>query len=342
VLGAATRSSSADRSDPVDELTLAQQVGQLVVLRFAGTTAPAYVLRALRERRAAGVILFRDNVTSPAQLRSLTRGLRQAGGRPLVAVDQEGGHIRIVRWSPPLASAPEQRAAGTVRADAERAARALRSQGITVALAPVGDVPSVRRAALRSRAFSSRVTETSTAMADAVSGWRGGGIASTAKHFPGLGAATVNTDQASVTIRRTRAQLEARDLPPFEAAIHAGVPLVMVGHARYPALDRRRIASQSAPIVEGLLRGQLGFNGVVVTDSMEAEASLATGGIATVCERAVRAGADLVLLTGRGSYRPVYRHLLAVARRSESFRTRVRESAGRVLALKRRGAQPPG
>ncbi len=88
------------------------------------------------------------------------------------------------------------------------------------------------------------------------------------------------------------------------------------------------------PIVEGLLRGRLGFRGVVVTDSMEARASLATGTITTVAERAVRAGADLVLLTGRGSSTPVYRHLLAVARRSRAFRARVRRSAARVLALR--------
>jgi beta-N-acetylhexosaminidase len=115
----------------------------------------------------------------------------------------------------------------------------------------------------------------------------------------------------------------------------------MVGHARYPALDRTHIASQSLPIVEDLLRGELRFRGVVVTDSMEAQASLSTGSITTVSERAVRAGVDLVLLTGRGSYRPVYDHLLAVARRDPGFRERVRESAARVLALKARSPQPP-
>ncbi len=124
------------------------------------------------------------------------------------------------------------------------------------------------------------------------------------------------------------------DLPPFEAAIRAGVPLVMVSHARYTALDRHRIASQSRPIIDGLLRDRLGFRGVVITDSMEAAASLATGSITATSERAVRAGADLVLLTGRGSYAPVYRHLLTKARHSASFRERVRQAAARVLALK--------
>jgi beta-N-acetylhexosaminidase len=331
----------AEGSAPVDRLTLRQQVGQLILLRFAGMTPPDYVTAALRERRAAGAILFRDNVSAPQQLSALTARLRRAGGRPLVAVDQEGGEIRIVPWAPPAASQPQQAAAGSVGHDAHAAASGLRAAGVTVSLAPVGDVPSVGGAALGGRAFSHDPEAASEAVAAAVTGWRAGGVAPTVKHFPGLGGATVSTDAAPATVTRTRAQIEATDLPPFEAAIRAGVPLVMVGHARYPALDRERIASQSPAIVEELLRRRLGFRGVVVTDSMEAQASLATGTIATVSERAVRAGADLLLLTGRGSYRPVYDHLIEVAQQSPQFRARVRESAARVLGLKERAAQPP-
>jgi beta-N-acetylhexosaminidase len=326
---------------PVDRLTLRQQVGQLIVLRFAGTVAPGYVREALRQRRAAGAILFRDNVAGPEQLRALTAQLREAGGNPIVAVDQEGGEIRIVPWAPPEAPAPQQAANGSVREDAEAAAEALRAAGIGVSLAPVGDVPTVAGAALGGRTFSDDAAAAGEAMEQAVEGWRAGGVAATAKHFPGLGGATVNTDEGAATIERSRAEIEATDLPPFEAAIEAGAPLVMIGHALYPALDGDRIASQSQAIIEDLLRAELGFEGVVITDSMEAQASLATADIATASERAVRAGADIVLLTGQGSYRPVYRHLLAQARGDETLRARVRESAARVLALKQRGAGPP-
>jgi beta-N-acetylhexosaminidase len=331
-----------DASARLDDLALAQQVGQVILLRFRGTTAPGYVREALRRRRAAGVILFGDNVATRGQLRGLTRSLRSSGSRPIVAVDQEGGSVRRIPWAAPFASAPEQVAAGTVRSEAANGGRALRAAGVTVTLAPVVDVPSVRGAALAGRAFSSDPDGAGTAMTAAVLGWRSGGVAATAKHFPGLGGARVNTDGGSVTIARTRAQLETTDFPPFEAAIRAGVPLVMVGHARYPALDRARIASQSRTIMVGLLRERLGFRGVVVTDSMEARASLATGDITTVSERAVRAGADLLLLTGRGSYSRVYRHLLATAQSSPAFRSRLGEAAARVLALKQRGARPPG
>ena len=345
--GPAPRSSTRDKAGPppgapparaeraaVDRLTLRQRVGQLIVLRFAGTSPPGYVRAVLRERRAAGVILFRDNVATPGQTRALTAALRRAGGRPLVAVDQEGGEIRIVPWAPPAASQGEQASAGTVGADASASATALRELGITVSLAPVADVPTVADAALGGRAFASDPRDAARALRAAVAGWRAGGVAATVKHFPGLGGATVNTDDGPAVVDRSRAQLEAVDLPPFAAAIDAGVPLVMVGHARYPALDPDRIASQSAPVIEGLLRDRLRFHGVVVTDSMEAAASVATGSITATSERAVRAGADLLLLTGKGSYAPVFQHLLAVARRSPGFRARVRASAARVLALK--------
>lgn len=339
-VGIATLGSDAARGDAA-ELTLEQKVGQVVLLSFSGTSVPPYVAEALRERRAAGAILFGGNIASPAQLRTLTADLRRGSWRPLVAIDQEGGRVRRVPWVGPTRTAREQLAAGRVRADAAAAARELRALGITVTFAPVADVPSVSRAALAGRSFSRDPAVVSRAVREAIRGWREGGVAATAKHFPGLGAAPANTDDAIVTIPRLRARLDATDLAPFRSAIAAGVPLVMVGHARYPALDRSRIASQSRAIVSQLLRGELGFSGVVVTDSMEAQASLATGSITTASERAVRAGVDLVLLTGRSSYRPVYDHLLAVARRDAVFRARVGESAARVLALKARGALPP-
>jgi beta-N-acetylhexosaminidase len=284
----------------------------------------------------AGVILFGRNISSPDQLRSLASTLHAAGGRPLVAVDQEGGSVRRVPWVGPVRSPPEQAAAGSVRSDTVRAARALRSLGVTATLAPVADVPSVRNAAIAARAFSSDPSLASESVRAAVSGWLAGGLVPTVKHFPGIGGASRNTDGAVVTIRRSRAALERVDLAPFRAAIRAGVPLVMVGHARYPALDPSHIASQSRAIVDGVLRKELGFRGLVITDSLEAQASLSTGSVTTVAERALRAGADVVLLAGRGSYQPVYDHLLSRAREDPVFRARVQESAARVWALKTR------
>jgi beta-N-acetylhexosaminidase len=320
----------------VDALPLTRQVGRLVVLRFAGNSAPGYVRDAMHTGRAAGAILFRDNLTGAAQAKTLTAQLRRgAATSPLICVDQEGGDVRILPWAGPLRSAPQQAVAGTVRADAELAARALRATGVNVALAPVADVPSVPGAALAGRGFSSDFAAAGHAVAESVQGWRAGGVAPTVKHFPGLGGATVNTDDGPATIDRSAAQLRAQDLAPFRAAVQAGVPLVMVGHATYPALDPRRIASQSETIVGGLLRRELGFRGVVMTDSTEAAAVQAVTDVREAAVRNVRAGVDLVLTTGRGSYSDVYHALLGEARRDPAFRARVRESAARVLALQR-------
>ena len=315
-------------------LPLTQQVGRLVVLRFAGTSAPGYVRRVLSDGRAAGAILFRDNLTGPDQAKRLAGRLAQgADGPPLIMVDQEGGEIRILPWAPPAASQPQQAAAGTVGSDAEAAARALRATGINVSLAPVGDVPSVDGAALAGRAFSTDFQAASQAMAESVRGWRKGGVAPTAKHFPGIGGAVTNTDDGPATIERSAQQIRDEDLAPFRAAIEAGVPLVMAGHALYPALDGERIASQSQPIIDGLLRDELGFKGVVITDSTEAAAVQAVTGVQEAAVRNIRAGVDIVLTTGRGSYIQVYRALLAEARRDPAFRERVKQSAERVVAL---------
>jgi beta-N-acetylhexosaminidase len=311
----------------VDRLTLDQQVGHLVILRFAGTSAPRYVRRALRGGRAAGVILFSDNVVSPQQLHALTLQLDAT----IVCVDQEGGEVRILPWAPPEAAAPDQEAAGTVESDARAAGEALRSAGVTVTLAPVADVPTVGGAALAGRAFSSDPDQAAAAVTDSIRGWHEGGVATTVKHFPGLGGATVNTDDGPSKIARTRAEME-RDLVPFRAAIAAGTEFVMAGHATYPALDGLHIASQSPAIIDGLLRRELGFKGVVMTDSLEAAAVQEVADVDEASIASIDAGVDVILTTGRGSYIRVYRALLARAKADRHFRARVRESAARVLA----------
>ena len=249
----ARRSSPAQ--DPVAALTLEQQVGQLIVLSFSGTTAPAYVLDAVRRRRVAGVILFGGNIGRPGScLSSRARCVRPEVGPSSLLIRKEGR----CGGSPGRAGRPAaaQQATGTAGLAARNAAGALRHLGITVSLAPVADVPSVPGAAIAGRAFSSDPAETSRAVAAAVRGWRSGGIASTAKHFPGLGGATRNTDAASVTIRRSRARLGATDLPPFEAAVRRacrcdGRPRSLPG-ARPRTSRRSRARSSSASSADSL------------------------------------------------------------------------------------------
>ncbi len=316
--------------------SLRRQVGQLLILSFHGTAAPGYVESILRDGTAGGAILFGENVASPGQLRGLTGALQRAGrGSVLVAVDQEGGAVRIVPFAGPDAGQAEIATPPAARSASRGAARDLRGLGINVNLAPVADVGRPG-SALRSRDYPGGPAAVAALVGAAVGGAAAGGVGATAKHFPGFGAGDANTDARPVTIGLSAAELRAVDLAPFRAAVQVGVPLVMVSHALYPALDRSRIASQSAAVIGGELRGRLGFRGAVVTDSIEARAVIRRSDVGTAAVRSVAAGADLVLMTGPGSFRPVFRRLLAEARRSATFRPASGAAATRVIALKRR------
>jgi beta-N-acetylhexosaminidase len=327
--------TSARPTAPVDRLSLRQQVGQLTISTFPDRTPPAYIRRRLRASETAGVILFGTNAGSPAEWRRLTRSVQRAAhGAALVMVDQEGGDVRTLSWAGPAAAQALQGDPASVRRAAAELGRQLRAAGVNVDLAPVADLPA--GPAIGSRAFTGDANQVAASVRASVSGLDSARVAATAKHFPGFGRAALNTDDGSVAIT---GGVDA-DLVPFRAAIAAGVPLVMLSHALYPALDQTRIASQSPPVATGLLRRRLGFDGVVVTDSIEARAVLDRSGVATAAERSIAAGADLILTTGSASWNAIEPRLLARARRSRAFRDRVRRSAASVLALKRRLGLP--
>jgi beta-N-acetylhexosaminidase len=342
----------------VARMGLEQQVGELLVIAFRESAAPHYVSRALRDGRAAGVILFGANAPSATSVRAMTARLqRAAGGEAIVCLDQEGGDIRTLAFAPSALGQAHQRTPAAAGAAAVATARALRAVGVNVVLGPVADVAAgTPRSIMATRAYPGGSDAVAASVRAAVGAYERAGIAPTLKHFPGLGGATVNTDDAPAVVRRTGAQLTAEDLRPYRVATAsppgvgggspavgpaagaaAPTPLVMVGHARYPALDPHRIASQSHAIVTDLLRSQLGFDGVVMTDSLEAEASLAASGrdVGTAAVRSIAAGVDLLLLTGPGSFLPAHDAVVAQAHRSPAFRARIADAAARVLVLRR-------
>ena len=319
-------------------LPLPKAVGQTLVFAFDGTTAPEYVHRRMRRGEGAGVILFRINIAGRRELRRLTRGIqRSARGGALIVTDQEGGEIRNLRFAGPLAPQSATATVPAARSAAAAAARALRANGVNVNLAPVVDVqPPVGGGALPGRLYPGGPRQVARLGAASVRAHDRLGVGTAVKHYPGLGRATANTDFGSTTIGARRRAILADDLAPYRAAIVAGAPIVMSGHALYPAFDRRRIASQSRTLMTGVLRGRLGFEGVAMTDSIEARAVLDHSGVATAAVRSIAAGNDIVLMTGSGSWNLVYPRLLRRARRDPEFRARIREAAGRVLQLKRR------
>jgi beta-N-acetylhexosaminidase len=339
---AAASTSALQRAHAeVARMSLEQQVGQLLIVAFPGTRAPAYVLRALRERRVAGVILFGGNVSSAASVRALTAQLRRAaraggGPPPIICLDQEGGAIRTLRFAPSAVGQAGQETPGAAAAAAGATARALKEVGVNVALGPVADVAGGRpESVMTSRAYPGGATAVAASTRAAVQAYLRAGVLPVVKHFPGLGGATANTDDAPATVDRTRPELAA-DLQPFRAALDAGAPMVMLSHARYPALDSGRIASQSHAIATELLRRELGFDGVTMTDSLEADAALApTGGdVGAAAVRSLMAGADLLLTTGPGSFPLVREAVMAAARRSSVVRVRMAEASARVLTLR--------
>jgi beta-N-acetylhexosaminidase len=336
--GHAGRSTPDERGpSPAERLSLPRRVGELLVMSFDGSTVPAYIDRRLRDGEGTGVILFAKNAPDLATSQAVTRRLQRAArGGALVATDQEGGDIRSLPFEPSDVSQGRLGSTDAVASAARQTAHGLRTAGVNVNLAPVADVASSVGSVVFNRAFPGGGPAVARSTTAAVRGYAAEGVGATAKHFPGLGRATANTDDTTVTVPGSRAELSQTDLVPFRAAVRAGVPLVMVSHARYPAFDGARIASQSPAVVDGLLRRQLGFRGVVVTDSLEAQAVLDQSGVAEAAERSVAAGVDLVLMTGSGSFNQVQPRLLARARRDPAFRGQVTRAADRVLALKRR------
>jgi beta-N-acetylhexosaminidase len=307
-------------------MTAHQLAGQVILMRFVGNPPRSYVYSALRHREAAGAVLFRDNAPSFAATRALTRSLqRAAGGDALVAADQEGGAVRILRWASPAQDQYRVTTRSAARASARAAAHDLRAAGVNLNLAPVadrGDPGSLMDA----RAFPGGPHRVARLVAAAVQGYRGVGV--TLKHFPGLGAADANTDKARVTIAGRP------NLLPFTIGVAAGAQAVMLSHARYPALDPHAIASQSRPIVTGLLKGRLRFTGVAMTDSLEAYAVRSRMSMERAAVRSVRAGIDLVLTTGQGTHHRVLRALTRAARLHPRFRARLADAAARVLTLR--------
>ena len=316
-------------------------VGQMLIVRMESTAT-----ESLRERvrggEIGGVILFPPEGADPAALGSQVRALRRAAAgagapAPLVAIDQEGGEVERLPDLPPERSAAEMASGGErlARTEGRATGRALGELGIDVDLAPVLDVPAVDGAFIASRAFSADVAEVAALGVAFATGLQSAGVAATAKHFPGLGLATANTDLGPSAIEASRRDLLA-GLEPFRAAIDAGVELVMVSNAVYPALDPERAASQSRRIIEGLLRERLGFAGAVITDDLGA-GGLTGAGLdeAEATVGAARAGADL-LLTALSDGTTAHRALLRALRAGELDRERLLASCARSTAMRER------
>ncbi|MFL6003230.1 MAG: glycoside hydrolase family 3 N-terminal domain-containing protein [Nocardioides sp.] len=355
--GSAATSSDPDRpmswGPTPTELSRAQEMvadwsparlaGQVIVGRYYGTSA-GEAADLVRDLHLAGVSIGGDNIIDEAQVRATTAAVARAhasDGRdfpPVIGVDQEGGVVAhldgVATTFPPFqeagnAVAAEPKRGGTVvRHAAAATAMELRMLGFTWVFAPVADVTiGAADPIIGSRSASEDPKTAAAAVRAAVPGYDASGLVSTTKHFPGHGSATADSHVVLPVIHESLETLRQRDLLPFEAAVDAGAPAIMVGHLNVPAITPG-VPTSLAPEAYEFLRDELGFEGVAITDSMGMGAVMRPGKPAV---DALNAGADLLLMPP--DTRRTHRVVADAIASGEIPRERVEEAAARVVAL---------
>jgi beta-N-acetylhexosaminidase len=321
----------------------AQLAGQVIVGRYYGTT-PQEAADLVRDLHLAGVSVSGDNIVDEAQVRATTAAVARAqaaDGRsfpPVIGVDQEGGLVAhldgVVTTFPPFQEAGDAIAADprqgrtVVRNAAATTAMELRTLGFTWVFAPVADVTiGAADPTIGSRSPSEDPKTAAAAIGAAVPGYDDVGLVSTAKHFPGHGSVTADSHEVLPKLTESLETLRKRDLVPFEAAIDAGAPAIMVGHLNAQAIAPG-VPTSLAPAAYDLLRDELGFEGVAITDSMGMGAVMRPGKPAV---DALNAGADLLLMPA--DTRNTHAVVTEAIESGEIPRERIEEAAARVVAL---------
>ncbi|MFJ6635709.1 glycoside hydrolase family 3 protein [Streptomyces sp. NPDC091376] len=326
--------------DRIDTLTR----DALAVLQpgFVGTTAPDWLLRRIGEGLSS-VGLFGRNIASPGQLAGLTAQLRAERDDVLVAIDEEGGDVTRLEVRTG-SSFPGNHALGAVddveltRAVAAELGRRLAECGVDLNWAPSADVNSnPDNPVIGVRSFGSDPRLVARHTAAYVEGLQSAGVAACTKHFPGHGDTAVDSHHSMPRIDVELATLHARELQPFRAAITAGSKSVMSAHILLPALDPDRPATLSPQILTGLLRRELGYDGLIVTDGMEMQAISSTYGIERGSVLAIAAGADAICVGGgladEDTVLRLRDALVTAVRKGELPEERLADAAARVRAL---------
>lgn len=332
------------------ELDPELMAGQMVIAGFEGKKISPELKAALSQGRLSGVILFERNLGSPEETRALTDEIRAASAvPPLIAIDHEGG--RVQRLKAPFTIWPSARALGqkgdthSLREIAAAMAAELLAAGVNLNLAPVADVDSnPDNPVIGDRSFGedpSRVAHLAAAM---IEGFSAAGLVSCAKHFPGHGDAAVDSHEDLPEVTAERIQLERRELPPFVEAIKAHVPMIMTAHLKATALDPYYPATISRPILLELLREEMGFDGVIITDDLEMKALGKYMTLPDAAFSAAKAGADLLLVCSSLDRAELARKSLVDALKHGVLDFgEITRSVRRVLALKEKflSAAPP-
>jgi beta-N-acetylhexosaminidase len=328
----------------VGRMSLPDLAGQVIVAEWQGTAAPVALVRDLH---LGGVIAFSDNVASTGQVRSVSATLQRAVRRPwplFLSVDQEGGVVERVKGDatrfPTFMSAGAARDPGVTTAAYRASAAELRGLGFDVVFAPDADVTSgPEDPTIGSRSAGSDPRRVSAEVDAAALGIRRSAVVPVLKHFPGHGSVPQDSHLTLPVQTRTLKQLLAVDLVPFEGAVEAGLPAVMVGHIDVRAVDPRVPSSMSRRMVTGVLRDRLGFDGVAITDSLSMAGVQAQYDAARSAVQGLRAGNDVLLMPPS----PVAARdgIVRAVRTGTLPRRRLEQAAARMIALLLHSAGTP-
>ena len=332
------------------EMTLHQKIGQMLLLGWM-TDPQADAL--VTEFTAGGIILMGRNIAAPAETSARIARLQalayKSGLPPLfVAVDQEGG--RVQRLGPPrYAARPSQREIGASLDPAPAARQTARDIGAELKLlgfnwdfAPVLDVDSnPNNPVIGDRSYSPDPQTVAALGVAAIAGFQtDAGILACGKHFPGHGDTDLDSHLALPTLRRTRAALDQTELVPFRAAIAAGLAAIMTAHILFPALDPDLPATLSPAILTGLLREELSFNGLIITDDLEMRGVAGHWGAPEAAVLAVLAGADILLCCHEWeTQRAIHAALSTAVQTGRLTETRLDQSLARIAAAKAKWVQ---
>ncbi len=250
-----------------------------------------------------GVVLFSENILDRSQCISLLSGLQEASSIPLfTAVDEEGGQVARISGNPSMGTSPIPPMADIKTVEqaygiGKSIGSQIRQLGFNLDFAPVADVASdPLGSVMGDRSFGSDTVQVSCLVAEAVRGFKESGVLCTLKHFPGHGNTDADSHRGTALLDRTQNELRETELPPFRAGIEAGAELVMVGHISAPAVTGNDLPATLSPSVISILRRELGFEGIIITDSMQMKAITSRYSSGEAAVMALEAGVDMILM----------------------------------------------
>ena len=353
LLGAVLANAAADESSSAERLpdmTLKQKIAQMFMVSFFGPHLAEVERDFLRRVQPGAVVLFERNVESPRQATALTNAYQQnvidGGGPPLlIAVDQEGGLIQrlkdgFTRFPAPMlwtASQDNELAYAVGKAMATE----LGAVGINMNLAPVADLnTNINSPVIGRRSFGSDAELVAPILMNFIRGLQDNGVAATVKHFPGHGDTAADSHLELPRVDHARGRLDAVELRPFTAAFEAGANVVMVAHIWMTAFDSEPLpASLSGRIAGDLLRGELGYDGLVMTDALDMDAVDTAYSASEASIQAILAGNDLIAIgahVGTSRIEAVIDDVAAAVQQGRIAESRIDASARRILSVKRK------